>query len=80
MFIKYNDPNMVPTDTMGFRVNMGDNMCLCSHGLRLSDLKVITGVNSITKQLKATAAETHVVHHGDLEPHGVDGDHVWARC
>ena len=32
MFIKYNDPNMVPTDTMGFRVTMGDNMCLFGHG------------------------------------------------
>ena len=28
IFIKYNYPNMVPTDTMGFRVTMGDNMCL----------------------------------------------------
>ena len=38
VFIKYNDPNMVPTNTMGFRVTMGDNMCLCSHGLSLYDL------------------------------------------
>ena len=32
VFVKYNDPNMVPTDTMGFRVTMGDNMCLFGHG------------------------------------------------
>ena len=36
MFIKYNDPNMVCTNTMGFRVTMGDNMCLCSPGLGFS--------------------------------------------
>ena len=40
MFIKYNDPNMVPTDTMGFRVNLRENMCLCTHGLVLSDFKL----------------------------------------
>ena len=54
MFIKYNDPNMVPTDTIGFRVTMGDNMCLCSRGLSLSDLKVTANVNSIAKGPKAT--------------------------
>ena len=29
-FIKYLGPNLVPTDTMEFRVTMVDNMCLCS--------------------------------------------------
>ena len=33
MFIKYINPNVVTTHTMGFRVNMGDHMSLCSHGL-----------------------------------------------
>ena len=76
MFIKYPDPNMVPTDTMGFRVTTGNHMCLCSHGLSLSDLTVTCSGNSIAKRLKTTAAEAHVVHHGDPEPHGVGGHQV----
>ena len=36
MFIKYNGPNMVCTNTIGFRVTMGDNMSLCSPGLGFS--------------------------------------------
>ena len=43
MFIKYNGPNMVCTNTMGFRVNMGDNMCLCSPGLGFS-LSLFLGI------------------------------------
>ena len=29
---KYLDPNMVSSNTMGFRVNMGDPMYFCSCG------------------------------------------------
>ena len=32
MFIKYINPNMVSSNTMGFRVNMVDHMYLCSLG------------------------------------------------
>ena len=30
MSIKYLNPNMVPTNTMVFRVTLGHNMCLCA--------------------------------------------------
>ena len=33
MFIKYINPNMVSSNTMGIRVNMVDHMSLCNHGL-----------------------------------------------
>ena len=32
MFTRYTDPNMFPTNTMGFRVTLVDNMSLCSQG------------------------------------------------
>ena len=32
VFIKYLDPNMVSSNTMGFRLNMVDHMSLCSMG------------------------------------------------
>ena len=32
MLTRYNDPNMVSSNTMGFRVNMVDHMSLCSLG------------------------------------------------
>ena len=30
----------VTLNTMGFRVNLRENMCLCTHGLVLSDFKL----------------------------------------
>ena len=48
-------------------------MPLGSHGLSLSGLKVTASGNNNAKRPKATAADSHVVHHGDPEPHGVGG-------
>ena len=31
VFIKYLDPNMVPFNTMWFRVTTVDHMCICSY-------------------------------------------------
>ena len=70
------DPSMVPTYTMGFRVTTVDHMCLCSHGLSLFHLKLTSVGNSRSKHSKTTAAEKHVVPHGDPGPCGFGGLHV----
>ena len=38
MFIKYINPNMVYSNTMGIRVNLVDHMSLCSHGLSFMNI------------------------------------------
>ena len=32
LLTRYNDPNMFPTNTMGFRITLVDHMSLCSQG------------------------------------------------
>ena len=76
MFIKYLDPIMVPTDTMGFRVTMVDTMCLCNHGLSLYDLKQTSSGKSKFKKAMTIAADAHGVLCGNPEPHRV-GWVVW---
>ena len=54
MMKKYLGPNMVPTYTMGFRINMVDHMSLYKHGLSLFDLNLTSRGHSISKWLQTT--------------------------
>ena len=78
-----------PTDTMGFRVTKGDNMCLCSYRLSLSHLKVVNhgepelhGVStSLVQDRVGHGVQDHVGHGIPLgEPKSWGTQIKFTRC
>ena len=61
------------SNTMGVRVTTGDLMYLCGSGLMPNDYAWNSRRLFEVQEALSTAAESHVVHYDDLEPHGAGG-------
>ena len=73
-FIQISYLNMGSSNTMGVRVTTGDLMYLCGSGLMPNDYAWNSRRLFEVQEALSTAAESHVVHYDDLEPHGAGGD------